>query len=389
MALYHVLNVITRLEQGGAPLALLETSRRMDRKEFAITIAAGQTEDVGKNLDVSALNFDLPIIEVRKLRRSVHPGRDLLALLHLVRIIREGKFDLVHTHTSKAGILGRIAAAICGVTAIVHSSHGNILHGYFSPAVSRIFAMFEKTAATLSHQIICLTKQEIIQCVNAGIGNVDQYTHIFNGIDLYAFEARKGDRSELRRSLGFRPDDIVCISVGRLVPVKGQSDLLNAFATARVQNHRLKLLLVGDGELREELAKQAELLKIDDAVKFAGWREDVAELLDACDLFVLTSLNEGLGLVLVEAMVKRLPVVATAVGGIREVVEDGNTGRLAPAGDSAAIASAIEALSRDSDSRKSMGQMGYSRAHAYFTIDKTVQQTESLYRNLLTKPRSS
>ena len=386
MARYHVLNVITRLEQGGAPLALLETVRRMDREEFAVTIAAGKTEDVDRNLDVSALNFDLPIIEVHTLRRSVHPVRDVVALLHLVRIIRHGKFDLVHTHTSKAGILGRMAAAICGVPAIVHSSHGTILHGYFSPAVTRLFAMFEKAAATLSHRIICLTKQEIIQHLDAGIGKADQYTHIFNGIDLEAFEARKGDRTELRRSLGYTPDDVVCVSVGRLVPVKGQSDLLNAFAEARVQNPELRLLLVGDGELREELAKQAQALKIADVVEFAGWREDVAELLDACDLFVLTSLNEGLGLVLVEAMAKRLPVVATAVGGVREVVEDGNTGRLAQAGDSAAIASAIQEFSRDSDSRESMGQQGYARAHAYFTIDKTVQQTESLYRNLLTKP---
>jgi glycosyltransferase involved in cell wall biosynthesis len=383
---YRVLNIITRLEQGGAPLALLETIRRIDREQFDITVVAGQTEDQDRNLNVSVMGFDLPVIEVPALRRSVHPVRDVSALCRLIQIIRQGEYDLVHTHTSKAGVIGRMAAKICGVPAIVHSSHGTILHGYFSPAVTRIFAILEKAAASASHRIICLTRQEIGQYLDAGIGRPDQYTYIFNGIDVSAFEERKGDRSSLRTSLGFKPEEIVCISVGRLVPVKGLSDLLSAFAIAHNQNPELRLLLVGDGELRQDLEREVQELKIGDVVQLVGWREDIPELLDVADLFVLTSHNEGLGLVLVEAMVKKLPVVATAVGGVPEVVIDGVTGSLVPAGDSVAIASAIARFAENGEMRASMGQRGYERANEFFTIDKTVQYTEDLYKTLLGSP---
>jgi glycosyltransferase involved in cell wall biosynthesis len=190
----------------------------------------------------------------------------------------------------------------------------------------------------------------------------------------------------LRTSLGFKPEEIVCISVGRLVPVKGLSDLLSAFAIAHNQNPELRLLLVGDGELRQDLEREVQELKIGDVVQLVGWREDIPELLDVADLFVLTSHNEGLGLVLVEAMVKKLPVVATAVGGVPEVVIDGVTGSLVPAGDSVAIASAIARFAENGEMRASMGQRGYERANEFFTIDKTVQYTEDLYKTLLGSP---
>ena len=383
MSRYRVLNIITRLEQGGAPLALLETVKRMDRGTFDVTVVAGLTEDEDRNLDMSGLAFDLPLIMVPALRRSVHPIRDVVALYRLIQIIRAGKYDVVHTHTSKAGVLGRIAAAICNVPAIVHSSHGTILHGYFSPFVTRIFAYLEKFAASMSHRIICLTHQEIGQYLKAGIGRKSQYTYIFNGIDISAFEHRRGDRSRLRKEMAFEDEDIVCVSVGRLVPVKGQSDLLHAFGLAHSRSPKLKLIIIGDGELRPQLEQQIRDLGIQDATRLVGWREDVAELLDACDLFVLTSHNEGLGLVLVEAMAKGLPVVATAVGGVPEVVQDGQTGSLVPSGDPKAIASAIIRLSADAETRASMGRRGYARATEFFSIDQTVRNTEDLYTNLL------
>jgi glycosyltransferase involved in cell wall biosynthesis len=382
---YRILHIITRLEQGGAPLTLLETVQRLDRKQFEIDLVAGQTEDIDRNLDLSDSGFDLPIISVPTLRRSVHPFRDLRALFHLIRIIKSGDYDVVHTHTSKAGILGRLAASICGVRVIVHSSHGTILHGYFSPAVTAVFALFEKIVAAMSHKIICLTRKEIREYLEAGIGREDQFTYIFNGIDIEAFESRVGDRQSLRKELRLEQDHVVCVSVGRLVPVKGQCDLLDAFAEAYATSPELRLLLVGDGELRKDLEEQIERLGIGEVTRLVGWREDVAELLDACDIFVLTSLNEGLGLVLVEAMAKKLPVVATAVGGVPEVVDDGQTGHLVPAQDPSAIAAAITHLAANKPVRTAFGQNGCARAHQVFSIDQTVAHTETLYRDLLGK----
>jgi glycosyltransferase involved in cell wall biosynthesis len=384
---FRVLNIITRLEQGGAPLALLETVKRIDRSCFDITVVAGETEDKDRDLDLSATDFDLPVTFIPALRRSVHPIRDVHALYELVRLIGAGEFDLVHTHTSKAGLLGRIAASICGVPAIVHSSHGTILQGYFSPAVTSVFAALESFAATVSDRIICLTRDEIGQYTDAGIGREEQYSSIFNGIDLEAFKQRRGDRLALREGLGVAPDDTLCVTVGRLVPVKGQSDLLEGFAAARNQDGRLRLLLIGDGELRPSLTRQSEELGIASSTIFAGWRDDVSELLDACDMFVLTSLNEGLGLVLIEAMAKRLPVIATAVGGVPEVVDGDLTGTLVPSGDSTAIANAILHLGASPRLRESMGNRGYDRAHALFSIDETVKNTENVYHDLLARPR--
>ena len=386
MARYRVLHIITRLEQGGAPLALLETVKRLNRNEFEVDVVAGQTEDIDRNLDLSDSGFDLPIISVPTLRRSVHPVRDLRALYDLIRIIENGDYDVVHTHTSKAGILGRLAASICGVRVIVHSSHGTILHGYFSPTVTAVFAFLEKMIAAISHKIICLTRKEIGEYLEAGIGREDQFTYIFNGIDIGAFESRVGDRQNLRIELNFEQDHIVCVSVGRLVPVKGQCDLLDAFAEAHASSPELRLLLVGDGELRKDLEDQIDRLGIGEVTRLVGWREDVAELLDACDIFVLTSLNEGLGLVLVEAMAKKLPVVATEVGGVPEVVDDGQTGLLVPALEPSAISAAITRLAKDKPTRTAYGQDGYARAHRLFSIEKTVANTETLYRDLLGNP---
>jgi glycosyltransferase involved in cell wall biosynthesis len=237
----------------------------------------------------------------------------------------------------------------------------------------------------MSHKIICLTRKEIREYLEAGIGREDQFTYIFNGIDIEAFESRVGDRQSLRKELRLEQDHVVCVSVGRLVPVKGQCDLLDAFAKAYATSPELRLLLVGDGELRKDLEEQIERLGIGEVTRLVGWREDVAELLDACDIFVLTSLNEGLGLVLVEAMAKKLPVVATAVGGVPEVVDDGQTGHLVPAQDPSAIAAAITHLAANKPVRTAFGQNGCARAHQVFSIDQTVAHTETLYRDLLGK----
>lgn len=382
---HRVLHVITRLEQGGAPLALLETVKRMDRKRFDVTLVVGQTEDLDRDLDLE-LAGDLPVIRVPAMRRSIHPVRDAVALAQLVGIIRDGEYDLVHTHTSKAGILGRVAAALCGTRAIVHSSHGTILEGYFGPAVTRIFAFLEAAGAALSDRIVCLTAREIDQYLSADIGRRDQFAYIFNGIDVDAFASRAGDRNALRGEFGFCGDHVVCLTVGRLVPVKGQADLLEAFAAAHRENDALRLLVVGDGELMAQLGALADRLGIASVTRFTGWREDVPELMDAADMFVLTSHNEGLGLVLVEAMAKGLPVVATAVGGVPEVVDDGVTGHLVPARDAGAIATAVLDLAASPDRRRALGAQGRERARETFSIEQTVARTQDLYLDLLGEP---
>ena len=385
MAPIRVLNIITRLEQGGAPLALLETVRRISPR-FQVDIAVGQTDDPAQDLLNTPLVKGLRIIQVPHMRRNIHPFRDLGALWQLIRIIRAGRYDIVHTHTSKAGLLGRVAAYLCGVTAVVHSPHGTVLEGYFGTFTTRFFALLERLCAHISRRIICLTPLEIEQYRAVRIGQKAQYTHVFNGIDIDAYEARTGNPDALRRALSISPQDIVATIVGRLVPVKGHTNLLHAFQIASQTHPNLLLLITGDGELRSELEQLAQHLGITDRVRFLGWRDDTAEILEISDLFVLSSLNEGLGLVLVEAMAKHLPIVATRVGGVPCVVEHGKTGLLVPSGSPQAFARALGELADQPQKQRAMGEAGYRRAVRLFSISATVRETERVYHELTGGP---
>ena len=378
----RILNIMTRLEQGGAPLALLETVRRMTRKDFEVEIAVGKSSDPDLELLDTPLVRSVNLINIDSMRRNIHPVRDLKALWQLYQVIRSKRYHLIHTHTSKAGLLGRIAARFCGVPVIIHSSHGTVLEGYFGAFATQFFATLERLCAPLSNLLICLTPAEINKCLEVRIGKRKQYTYIFNGIDIEDFENRHGDREGIRRMLGLSAEDIVCIIIGRLVPVKGHTDLLLAIQDTLQRHPNVHLLIAGEGELREELEAESTRLAIASNVHFLGWREDTAELLGASDIFVLSSHNEGLGLVLIEAMTKHLPVVATDVGGVTHVVEHDRTGLLVPPHSPKLLSVALEDLVVNPKKRHRMGEAGYERAVAQFSIDTTVLQTEKFYREL-------
>ncbi|MFT5369823.1 MAG: glycosyltransferase involved in cell wall biosynthesis [Candidatus Latescibacterota bacterium] len=381
MAKIRVLNIITRLERGGAPQALLETIQRMS-SEFHIDLATGQTDDADLDLTQEVINSGLPLIHVPSMRRSPHPLRDLQALRHLIRIIRKGNYDVVHTHTSKAGFLGRIAAKYCKTPAVIHSPHGTILEGYFSPIVTQTYTYLERFTASMAQCIICLTTREIDQYLNAKIGKREQYTYVYNGIDIDRFSTVTQQRQDVRSKLGIAPESVVCITVGRLVPVKGQADLIEAFPQVIKKHPDTHLLIVGEGELHDALTQQTKTLNLESKIHFLGWRSDIPDLLGASDIFVLPSLNEGLGLVLLEAMAQRLPAIATDVGGVPEVVHDGKTGILVPAQSPTPLSEALNKLISDPAQRTQMGEAGYQRAMTHFSIHTTVEKTENIYRKL-------
>jgi len=385
MSKIRVLNIITRLERGGAPQALLETIRRMP-SDIHIDLATGQADEAHLDLTQEVIDSGMPLMLVPSMRRSPHPLRDWKALRHLIRIIRAGNYDIVHTHTSKAGFLGRIAARYCKTPAVVHSPHGTVLEGYFSPVITKVYAYLERITAPLAQCIICLTTREIDQYIHAKIGKREQYTVIYNGINMDTFSTMTQTRQDVRNSLNLTSDSVVCITVGRLVPVKGQIDLINAFPKIVAQHPNTHLLIVGEGELRDELVGQVNHLNLSKSIHFVGWRSDIPNLLGASDIFVLPSLNEGLGLVLIEAMAQHLPTIATHVGGVPEVVEDGKTGLLVTAQSPDALAKAINQLIASPTQRTEMGEAGYQRAITNFSIETTVEKTEHIYRTLMGAP---
>jgi len=350
-------------------------------------VVAGFAEDMDLDISAEAKRQGFGIRSVAAMRRSIHPVRDAKALLQLIWIIGRGRYDLVHTHTSKAGVLGRLAACICGVPRVVHSPHGSVLFGYFNKRTTQIFAFLERLVSPLADRLICLTRFEIGEYARARIGRPSHYVVIPNGIDIDSFRGRRGDREALRESLDLSKTGLVFISVGRLVPIKGFVDLIRAVRLVVDAGYPIVLLLLGEGELREDLEAEARRLGIEKNIRFLGWRDDVPELMDAADAFVLASHNEGLGLVLVEAMSKGLPVVATRVGGIPDVVQDGATGHLVPPESPNALSQAMLKLIEDPWERKRMGEAGRRRADSRFSIDATVQLTQQLYEELLSGSR--
>jgi glycosyltransferase involved in cell wall biosynthesis len=269
---------------------------------------------------------------------------------------------------------------------VVYTPHGNVLEGYFGPAATWLYARMEGLASAFSDRIVSLTRLEREGYLAEGIGRPEQHRVIPSGIDLAPFAGERADRDEIRRGLGAGPGSFLVASVGRLVPIKGHPHLVEAFAEVSRRRPGSRLMLVGDGPLRAALDGRIRELGLEGGVLLTGHRDDVARLLRAADLFVLPSLNEGLGMVLVEAMASGLATVASRVGGIPEVVLDRDTGLLVPPGDPGALADAILRLADDEGERRRMGRAGRDRAFEVFSIERTVRETERLYEELADRP---
>jgi len=379
----RILHIITRLEHGGPPIALLNLIERLDKERFQCAIATGFTEDPQKDMIPHARRKKIAVFTVPHLVRDIAPVWDFLALYELIRLLREQKADIVHCHTSKAGFIGRLAAKMSGTRVTLYSPHGTILKGYFSPLKTRFFTALDRVAALLTDRILCLSRMEVMEYLQAGIGSLRQYSVLHNGIDIAEMEKRRLDSLQMRERLGLRQEDFICVTVGRLVPVKGYSFLIHAMGKLSQTVPNVKLLIAGDGSERESLERQVLNLGLEDRVLFLGLREDIPEILSCGDLFLLSSVNEGFGLVLLEAMAFKLPIIATRVGGVPEVVEDGKTGLLIPSEDPEAFVSAVLRIYRNREWGRDLGLAGYERVKRNFDLAGIVQKLENLYVDLL------
>ncbi len=379
----RVLHVITRLERGGAPAILLEVLKRCDTSQFEHHIATGLSQAPEDDMISTAKDTGLRVVVIPSLVRDIHPLLDIYALLKLYFLILRGRYDIVHCHTSKGGFIGRLAARLANAKCIIYSPHGDIFEGYFGKIKTRFFIWLERFSARFTDKIITLTKSGIEPYLKAGIGQKSQFDYIYNGIDVEDFGKRKVDRLQKRQEIGVENDCFLVVTAGRLVPVKGHTHLITAFAQVVTEIPNIQLVFLGDGELRGELTEQSKTLGLEKQVLFPGMRNDVPEIISCSDLFVLPSVNEGFGVVLLEAMAMRCPIVATNVGGVPEVVLNGETGILVPPGDPAQLAEAIIQLVRDRALAARMAECSYQRLKTCFDIKETVSKTERLYKEVL------
>jgi glycosyltransferase involved in cell wall biosynthesis len=259
----------------------------------------------------------------------------------LVRWFRRLAPDIVHTHMAKAGMLGRLAGRLAGVPRLVHTFHGHVLEGYFSPGVTRCFLGMERALARRTDRIVVVSPRIRQAILGMGIGQPDRVEAIPLGLDLQRFTSSRVDGQALRAGLGLPSGAPVLAVVGRLVPIKDHATLFAALARLAPRVH---LLVIGDGPEGPRLAGLAQDLALSDRVHFLGWRHDLEAIVGGVDVVICCSRNEGTPVALIEAMAAGVPVVATDVGGVADVVQPGRTGRLVPPRDPAALAEAIQGV---------------------------------------------
>lgn len=373
----RVLNIITRMILGGAQETALLQAALLDRERFACEILTGPETGSEGSLHEAVLARGIPLHVEPALVRAVRPWDDARALGRIETRLRAGSWDVVHTHTSKAGVLGRIAARRAGVPVVVHTAHGWAFHargaGFWLP--------IERWCARRCDAIVVVSRTDEASGLARAVGTPAQYHLIRSGIELEAFRSPGVTREQARARLGLTPEAFVVGMVGRLSEQKAPLDLIAAFARVAAAMPALTLVLVGDGPLREPVDRAVAATGLDARVLRLGLRTDVPQLLAAFDALALTSRWEGMPRVFPQAMAARLPILATAVDGAREAVVPDETGVLVPPGDVAAIAGALHALAGDPVRARRMGEAGARRADE-FDAGRMARQLEALYLEL-------
>ncbi|MFR9728212.1 glycosyltransferase [Saccharopolyspora sp. MS10] len=362
----RVAAVITRLE-GGAGAMALRGARALDPREFAVTVITGS----GRRLCAEAADSGLDVVLESALRAPVSPAADLRALRRLTALLRGGAFDVVHTHCAKAGALGRLAAHRAGTDRIVHSYHGFPFHEFQRAPLRRAYLAVERALGRITDVALCVGTGVAVEAVRRGLIAPERVRT--TGVAVPPVPLRPG---RARRLLGLPPAAVVVGSVGRLVPQKAPEDWV--LALARLRTPGVRGVWVGDGDLAERARAAADRLGV--PVDFAGDRPDAAELVQAFDVFAQSSRYEGLPLAVVEAMRCGVPVVATAVNAVGDVVVPGVTGLLVPPARPELLAGAVDALLADPAGAARLAARARERVRAAHTEAGLADEIAAAYR---------
>ena len=379
-----MLRVISRLNVGGPAQHVTLLSGRLDPERYETLLVAGATGPGEESLEYLAEREGVSLLRIPALSRELNPAADRLALRRLRAIVRSFRPDLVHTHTAKAGALGRAAALLAGNgrVRIVHTYHGHVLEHYFGRARSGAFRLAERGLARRSDRLVGVSRATIDDLVRLGVADHGAFRMIPIGLDLSRFmDPPNGAGREFRREIGVGEDETLATFAARLVPIKRADLALQALAFARARGARVRLAVVGDGGLRPALERMAAQLGVAGAVSFTGYRLDMSNVTAASDVALLSSDSEGTPVSLIEAAAAGKPAVATAVGGVPEVV--GDCGVLCPPGDPAALGAALAGLAADPGTREALGRRARERVRERYSVGRLLRDTDALYTELL------
>jgi glycosyltransferase involved in cell wall biosynthesis len=385
----RVLRVIARLNMGGPALHVAYLSAGLEERGYDTTLVAGSLALGEESMAGVADRLDVPIVTIPELHREISPLRDLRAVHHLAELIRELRPHILHTHTAKAGTIGRLAALLAGSAGppiIVHTFHGHVLRGYFGPLRSTFFRLLERWLARRTTALVAVSPEVRDDLVALGIGPREKFTVVRLGIELdERVSANGGDEqgAETRRLLGIPADRFVVGWIGRMTGVKRTDDVLLAVRRLHEQGVDAVLCMVGDGPDRDAVERRAHDLGIVRDCLFLGYQNEVAPYYAAFDALILPSANEGTPVSAIEALAGGRPVVATRVGGVPDVVRDGVDGFLVEPGDVDAMASRLAELASDPALRRRMGEAGRASVHERYSVERLLDDVDRLYRTLL------
>lgn len=380
MAPARVLRVIARMNVGGPAVEIAGLMRHLDPAEFDQRLVTGWCDPHEEDY-LTTQATDIPATRVAGLGRAVRPTDDAAALGRLVQQIHEFRPDIVHTHTAKAGALGRVAARMAlHRPRIVHTYHGHVLSGYFSPAKTTAITQVERTLARGTDRLITVGAQVRDELLAARIGRPAQYVVIPPGLE--AWPAR--DRAQARAALGIDPAAQVVSVVGRITQIKRPDRVADVVERLAPDFPNLLVIMAGAGDLFDELSARITAQGL--PIRLLGWTDDVATVFAASDLSLLTSDNEGTPLSLIQAALSGIPVVATDVGAVREVLVPDETGLLAPPGPDA-LAAQVARLLSDRALAARMGEAGRVWAQERFTVERFAERHAEVYRGVLSGAR--
>lgn len=375
----RLLFLITSSDGGGAQKHLYELAELLDKREYIIEVACAPGGPLIKLLS----KLGIKIFLIPTLRNAINPVRDLLAFAKIYHLIKERRYDVVHCHSTKAGILGRIAARLAWVPAIIFTAHGFAFRESMFLPKKLLLILMEKIAAACCHRIITVSEYDRKDALKLRLKNPSEIVTIHNGIDVDSFknlDLKEGER--IREKLGIDKECTIIGTVANFYANKGYPYLLQAAKLVMEKNDRVRFIAVGDGPLRKEMSRMAQSLGLNRKFIFAGYQSQPLSFLSIMDIFVLSSIKEGLPFSVLEAMALSKPVIATTVGGIPEIVEDYKTGILVKPSDPPSLAEAILTVIRDGPLRERLARNGREKVDD-FNLHLIVEKIDHLYETLL------
>ena len=385
MGKVKVARIVARLNIGGPAVHIINLMAGLDPDRFENLLIVGRPGPNEGDMGYLASQKGIDPLIIPGLGRELSPLWDAQTIFKLARILRRQRPHIVETHTAKAGAVGRLAARLAGVPILIHVFHGHVFHSYFGPAKTELFINIERGLARLTDRIITISPAQRRDVVDVyRIAPPERVLTIPLGLDLGPFEAaRQSCQGQFRSSLGISPDMPLVGFVGRLTSVKNPSQFIEVAGRVVRESPQVRFVLVGDGELRPALEKQVGALGLAQTVIFAGWQANMPAVYSDLDLLVLTSLNEGTPVTVIEALATGVPVVASEVGGVPDVVTHQETGLLVPSGDAEATAQAILQFLRAPERAQRLAIAGQRVVLGRFDLSRLVSDMDALYHALL------